>query len=74
MCALFFHFCKDCTDCQVDFRVSQPDTFCISLCVIHVPVLTIPTAMNLLDADEQRLSSNGRYAERDIVQVASRMG
>ena len=29
------------------------------------------TAMNVLDADEKRLYSNGKYAVRDIVQVIS---
>ena len=28
-----------------------------------------PKAMDILDGDEVRLSSRGRYAERDIVQV-----
>lgn len=27
------------------------------------------SAMNILDADEKRLCSNGKYAARDIVQV-----
>lgn len=32
-------------------------------------ILTVFAAMNVLDGDDVRLSSKGRYAERDIVQV-----
>lgn len=39
---------------------------------MHMFIRSVPfnvAAMNILDGDDVRLSSRGRYAERDIVQV-----
>ena len=36
---------------------------------MYVKCFSFSTAMEVLDGDDVRLSSRGRYAERDIVQV-----
>lgn len=45
---------------------AQPDSLCLSVSLLPIPVLP---AMEELDGDEVRVSSRGRLAERDIVQV-----
>ena len=45
---------------------------CMSLCLLSVAVSSSFVAMEELDGDEVRVSSRGRFAERDIVQVRAR--
>jgi len=42
--------------------------YCATKCLVHLAVTTV-AAMEELDADNKRLSYQGHFADRDIVQV-----